>query len=163
LYQVQIDKELGNEQYLIQSRFVEWTDSQNPYSTLEQAVQTAQNRFNDYVQSLETGIQEEYREQYESETIIEESDEFEVYWKQTNLSFRDMTSRDDLEYSETAFRKGREGEERVGGSIYTGDYNDAVKWTNNGNTLELVDFDTPRVTTSGITRNTSGGIAFIVK
>jgi len=163
LYQVQIDKELGNEQYLIQSRFVEWTDSQNPYSTLEQAVQTAQNRFNDYVQSLETGIQEEYREQYESETIIEESDEFEVYWKQTNLSFRDMTSRDDLEYSETAFRKGREGEERVGGSIYTGDYNDAVKWTNNGNTLELVDFDTPRVTTRGITRNTSGGIAFTVK
>ena len=163
LYQVQIDKELGNELYLIQSRFVEWTDSQNPYSTLEQAVQTSQNRFNDYVQSLETGIQEEYTEQYEDDTTIEESDDFEVFWKQTNLSFRDMTLRDDLEYSETAFRKGVEGEERVGGSIYTGDYNDAVKWTNNGNTLELVDFDTPRVTTEGLTRNTSGGIAFTVK
>lgn len=163
LYQVQIDKELGNEQYLIQSRFVEWTDSQNPYSTLEQAVQTAQNRFNDYVQSLETGIQEGYREQYESQTIIEESDDYEVYWKQSNLSFRDMTLRNDLEYSETAFRKGREGEERVGGAIYSGDYKDAVKWTNNGNTLELVDFDTPRITTRGITRNTSGGIALTIK
>ena len=164
LYQVIHDtKNLGTEFYVISSRKVEWTDPQNPYSTLEEAVQTAQNRFDEYVASRDSEFQELFTNQYLNDVVSEESDYFEVYWKQSNLSFRDMTSRDDLEYSETAFRKGREGEERVGGSIYTGDYNDAVKWTNNGNTLELVDFDTPRVTTRGITRNTSGGIAFTVK
>jgi len=164
LYQVQYDANpLGNELYLIQSRYVIWTDSQNPYETLEEAVQIAQNRFNEYVAKEDSQFQESYREAFENRTDIVESEDLELIWKKSNLSFRDMTLRDDLEYSQTAFRKGLEGEERVGGTIYTGDYGDAVKWTNNGNTLELVDFDTPRVTTAGLTRNRSGGIAFTVK
>ncbi len=47
--------------------------------------------------------------------------------------------------------------------IGTGNYGDAAVFTNGGNTLELDDFDTPRITTEGYTENKSGAVGFTVR
>jgi len=47
--------------------------------------------------------------------------------------------------------------------IGTGNYGDAAVFTNGGNTLELDDFDTPRITTEGYTENKSGAVGFTIR
>tara|TARA_R100000900_G_scaffold1326_2_gene2837 strand:+ start:4996 stop:6795 length:1800 start_codon:yes stop_codon:yes gene_type:complete len=163
LYRVQHDAaQLGNDLYLIQSRFVMWTSPQNPFPSLDAALQAK----DDYVQSIAEPFiaenNERRRELFENQTRDEIVTEVEVFWKKSPHSFRQMAL-GDLEYDENALRTGREGEERQGGGVYSGGYGDALEWSENGNKLEIVDFDTPRVTTAGITENLSGAIAFTIK
>ena len=106
---------------------------------------------------------ERRKELFENQTSEEIVTSVDVFWKKSDLSFRQMAFGENLEPSDFAFRKGVGDEERLGGGVYTGTYGDALKWSENGNKLEIVDFDTPRVTTEGITENKSGGIAFTVK
>ena len=47
--------------------------------------------------------------------------------------------------------------------IGRGNYDDAAVFTNGGNTLELDDFDTPRLTTEGYTENKSGAVGFTIR
>ena len=164
LYRVQAgDYELGNQLYLIQSRFVMWQSPQNPFPSLESALAAK----DDYVQSIAEPFiaenTERRKELFENQTSTEIVTEVEVFWKKSDLSFRQMIFADNLEPSDFAFRKGVGEEERLGGGAYAGTYGDALKWSENGNKLEIVAFDTPRVTTEGITENKSGGIAFTVK
>ena len=163
LYRVQHDAaKLGNELYLIQSRYVMWQSPQNPFPSLDDALAAK----DDYVQSLAEPFISEYNEQrkelFENQTNEEIVTEVDVFWKKSPHSFRQMAL-GDLEYDENALRTGREGEERQGGGVYSGGYGDALEWSENGNKLEIVDFDTPRVTTEGITENLSGAIAFTIK
>ena len=81
----------------------------------------------------------------------------EVYFQESPLSFEEMlVNAANYEYGETAFRKARIAE--VGGArksgLYDGPYGDAAFWSNGGNTLELDDFDTARITTEGVTEKT---------
>lgn len=164
LYRVQAgDYELGNQLYLIQSRFVMWQSPQNPFSSLESALAAK----DDYVQSIAEPFiaenTERRKELFENQTNTEIVTEVDVFWQKSDLSFRQMLLGENLEPTQFPFRKGVEGEERQGGGVYSGGFGDAVKWTQNGNRAEIVDFDTPRVTTEGISENLSGGLAFTVK
>ena len=164
LYRVQAgDYELGNQLYLIQSRYVMWQSPQNPFPSLDAALAAK----DDYVQSIAEPFiaenNERRKELFENQTRTEIVDEVEVFYKKSDLSFRQMLLGENLDYDDFAFRKGVEGEERLGGGLYRGGFGDAVRFTQNGNKAEIVDFDTPRVTAEGIQENLSGGIAFTVK
>ena len=164
LYRVQHDAaELGNELYLIQSRYVMWQSPQNPFPSLDDALAAK----DDYVQSLADPFISEYierrRELFENQTKEEIVKEVDVFWKKSDLSFRQMVLGENVEWDDKAFRKGTEAEERQGGGVYSGGFGDALKWSENGNKLEIVDFDTPRITTQGVSENLSGAIAFTIK
>lgn len=47
-------------------------------------------------------------------------------------------------------------------TLAAGPYNDAISWSNGGDTLNLDDFDAPRITELGIQENPSGAVAFTV-
>lgn len=101
-----------------------------------------------------------------NQTTTESYEDIEVFFKETDLTFESMlVGAENFEYTETAFRKARTAE--VGGArksgLYAGPYGDAATFSNNGNTLNLDDFDTPRVTAEGITENPSGAVAFTIK
>ena len=101
-----------------------------------------------------------------AQRTTEITEKTEVYFEKSPLSFEEMlVNAANYEYGETAFRKARIAE--VGGArksgLYDGPYGDAAYWSNGGDTLELDDFDTPRITTEGVTENLSGGVAFTVK
>ena len=91
LYRVQHDAaQLGNDLYLIQSRFVMWTSPQNPFPSLDAALQAK----DDYVQSIAEPFiaenNERRRELFENQTRDEIVTEVEVFWKKSPHSFRQM-------------------------------------------------------------------------
>tara|TARA_R110002012_G_scaffold68169_1_gene177189 strand:+ start:1440 stop:3227 length:1788 start_codon:yes stop_codon:yes gene_type:complete len=99
-------------------------------------------------------------------TTTEKFDSVEVFFQESPLSFENMLMEgDNYEFDETAFRNARSNE--VGGArkggLFRGPYGDAASFSNGGNTLNLDDFDTPRITTEGITENKSGAVAFTIK
>lgn len=86
-----------------------------------------------------------------TETKTEEA--VEVYWKKSDLSFEQaMKNENKFDGSDPFYARG----------VYSGGFGDALIWSNRGNTVELVDFDSPRITTSGVSENLSGGLAFRV-
>ena len=80
----------------------------------------------------------------------------EFYWVESAYTFKQMmmTTGDDIDWSQMPIWR-RE--------LYQGPFQDAVTWSNGENTLNLDDFDTPRVTTEGIEYNPSGGVGFTVR
>jgi hypothetical protein len=144
---------------------IAWDDPENPYDNLEDAIQSIEANFQELQENKE--IIEDYNERYKSsfEAQYERKNEetVELYYKKSDLSFKQMLLSDDLDYSEFAFRKGVEGDTRVGGGLGVGGFGDAVSWSNGNNTLNLKDFDTPRITAEGISENQSGSVSFTVK
>ena len=118
--------------------------------------------YDERVDEYDTSTQDDFENRYETVTV----DEVELFWKESDLSMRDMV-RDDANYDSEvlAFRAGRSfwPDERQGAFYGDGHFGDALIWSNGGNTLELVDFDTPRITSEGVQENLSGAIAFTVR
>lgn len=96
----------------------------------------------------------------ESKAIIEANkpiltpyENINLYWQEGNRTFQDaLTGEFDVETSPFYKRE-----------IGRGNFGDAANFTNGGETLELDDFDTPRVTAEGIQENKSGAVAFTVR
>lgn len=121
-------------------------------SNQDEAETIFENRIEMTTQEFNRKANASYEEAFENMTEIEEIDDVDLYYQKTDLSFKEMLS-DTTPYEERAFRKF---------TVFTGNFGDAVKWSNGNNTLELVDFDFPRVTTRGVEENTSGGLRFTV-
>ena len=99
-----------------------------------------------------------------SQTVTTSYEDIEVFFQESPLSFEEMMTVSGYEYGETAFRNSRANEvggERNGG-LKTGPFEDAATWNSGGNTLELDDFDSPRITTEGVMANPSGAIGFTI-
>ena len=91
---------------------------------------------------------------------------YDVFFQESPLTFEQMlVGGGGFEYNETAFRVAHsiEADGARSSGLYTGYWQDAAYWSGGGNTLELDDFDAPRVTTSGVSENPSGAVAFTVK
>jgi hypothetical protein len=96
----------------------------------------------------------------ESKAIIEANkpiltpyENINLYWQEGIRTFQDaLTGEFDVETSPFYKRE-----------IGRGNFGDAANFTNGGETLELDDFDTPRVTAEGIQENKSGAVAFTVR
>tara|TARA_R100001086_G_scaffold191210_1_gene108519 strand:- start:883 stop:2658 length:1776 start_codon:yes stop_codon:yes gene_type:complete len=76
-----------------------------------------------------------------------------IYWEESPLTFQQTFQSGFDDMAALPFRN------RVLG---TGPYDDAASWSNGGNTLELDDFDAPRVTWEGVTANPSGAVGFTI-
>ena len=83
--------------------------------------------------------------------ILERFENVEFYFEEADITFQEAL---------TGPIEGSPLWKRV---IGTGNYGDAAVFTNGGNTLELDDFDIPRLTTSGYTENKSGAVGFTVR
>ena len=136
---------------------------QKDIQTQEEAEIIFENRIEQVQAEFDARVEEEKRLQTLNAYSTKFEDEVEFYYKKSNLSFKQMLLSDDLQYSEFAFRKGVEGDTRIGGGVGVGGFGDAVSWSNGNNTLNLKDFDTPRITAEGISENQSGSVSFTVK
>ncbi len=85
--------------------------------------------------------------------ILDKYENINLYWQEGTRTFQDaLTGEFDIETSPFWKRE-----------IGRGNFGDAAVFTNGGETLELDDFDTPRVTTEGIQENKSGAVAFTIR
>lgn len=140
------------------------------YSLSASTQEEAETIFDSTVERIKTDFQVKsesaHNQSLLNQTTSESLTEVEVFFSESNLSFEQMlTQASDFEYLDTAFRNARESD--VDGArpsgLKTGSYGDAISFSNNGNTLNLDDFDSPRITTEGITENKSAAVAFTVK
>ena len=151
-------------------RHIDHINHQVMWSETFQTQEEAEIYFDDFISSVaaenveKTAIETQRR--IDTATKTKSYEDVDVFFKETDLTFESMlVGAENFEYTETAFRKARTAE--VGGArksgLYAGPYGDAATFSNNGNTLNLDDFDTPRVTTEGVTENPSGAVAFTIK
>jgi hypothetical protein len=118
----------------------------------------AEEFFDNYISQSQSEIEELAEDSAQSiaENLTESvTDEVvEVFWKKSDMTFEEAMKGD---------MTGR-GNERpfYARGVYEGGFGDSLIWSKGGNRVELVDFDTPRVTSEGITENLSGGLAFRV-
>lgn len=118
------------------------------YVTQDEAEEFFDNYINQIQEDITDLAEDSARAIAENKTETVEEESVEVYWNKSDLSFEQALVSDIPPKDRPFFRQG----------LYRGGFGDAVKFTNQGNTLELVDFDTPRFTTEGISENLSGGI-----
>lgn len=84
---------------------------------------------------------------------LEQFTNYKIYFEESNISFQEaLLGEFDSETSPLYKRY-----------FSDGPYGDAAVFTNGGDTLELDDFDTPRITGEGITANPSGAVGFTVR
>jgi len=78
----------------------------------------------------------------------------EFYFVESEYTFKEMlqTKKPDFDQQPIWHR-----------GLYSGNFGDAITFSNNNNTVNLKDFDFPRVTTVGIEENKSAGLAFTVR
>jgi hypothetical protein len=117
-------------------------------------------RTEEFKQSYLDHEEKQWNERTEFDPVVQETS---VYFVESPNSFESMLFSNNLDYMDRAFRKGLEGETRVGGGVFRGNFDDAVTFSNDGNTIFIEDFDTPRVTAQGISEDLSGGLAFTIK
>ena len=114
----------------------------------------AEEFFDNYISQSQTEINELAEDSAQSiaanltETVTDEI--VQVYWKESDLTF------------EQALKSTRVGNE---GPFYNrkigeGGFGDALIWSQGGNQVEVVDFDSPRITSEGISENLSGALGF---
>ena len=85
--------------------------------------------------------------------ILDRYEDVNLYWQEGTRTFQDtLTGEFDIETSPFWKRE-----------LGRGNFGDAALFTNGGETLELDDFDTPRVTAEGIQENKSGAVAFTIR
>jgi len=85
--------------------------------------------------------------------ILDRYEEVNLYWEEGTRTFQDaLTGEFDIETSPFWKRE-----------LGRGNFGDAANFTNGGETLELDDFDTPRITAEGIQENKSGAVAFTIR
>ena len=130
----------------------------------------AEELFDSVVANITKDFNAQAEQSYETalanQTKTEPFSEVNVFYEESDLTFESMLlGADNFEYNETAFRNART--EEVGGArkggLFRGPYGDAASFSNGGNTLNLDDFDAPRVTAEGVTANPSGAVAFTIK
>lgn len=85
--------------------------------------------------------------------ILDKYENINLYWQEGTRTFQDaLTGEFDVETSPFWKRE-----------LGRGNFGDAVSFTNGGETLELDDFDAPRITAEGIQENKSGAVAFTIR
>lgn len=106
----------------------------------------------EWEEKKERGIQEEYQ----NETEIRPYKEVEFYFEPSTYTFQQMMTLqgDSIDWDNMPLWRR---------SLFGGPFNDAYIWSDNGQTLELRDFDTPRITTEGVEYNPSGAVAFTIR
>ena len=85
--------------------------------------------------------------------ILDKYEDINLYWQEGTRTFQDALT-GEFNVDTSPFWKRELG---------LGNFGDAAYWTNGGETLELDDFDAPRITTEGIQENKSGAVAFTIR
>lgn len=127
-----------------------WTDTAQTQEAaeiiLQNYVDTQRNDYNIKAEESKATIEA-------NKPILTPYENINLYWQDGTKTFQDaLTGEFDIESSPFWKRE-----------IGRGNYGDAANFTNGGETLELDDFDTPRVTAEGITENKSGAVAFTIR
>ena len=127
-------------------------DGSRKFDSQLEAEEYFQELYDKIAKDFNESAEESARMISENETTSETFDEVQVYWKESNLSFEEMLQ-PNIPNNERAFKNG---------TIYRGGFDDSVKWSEGGNKIELIDYDTPRITAEGVSENLSGGLKFEV-
>ena len=127
-----------------------WTDTAQTQEAaeiiLQNYVDTQRNDYNIQAEESKATIEA-------NKPILTPYENINLYWQDGTKTFQDaLTGEFDTET--TPFWKRQIGR---------GNFGDAANFTNGGETLELDDFDTPRVTAEGIQENKSGAVAFTIR
>jgi len=101
-------------------------------------------------------VEENLQFQRENESRIESFTEYEFKFRESFYTLQEMMTLEgeSIDFDEQPLWKRELG---------LGPYGDAASFSNGGNTLNLADFDTPRVTSEGITANPSGAVGFTIR
>ena len=127
-----------------------WTDTAQTQEAaeiiLQNYVDTQRNDYNIQAEESKATIEA-------NKPILTPYENINLYWQDGTKTFQDaLTGEFDTET--TPFWKRQIGR---------GNFGDAANFTNGGETLELDDFDTPRITAEGIQENKSGAVAFTIR
>ena len=127
-----------------------WTDEAQ---TQEAAEIILQNYVDVQRQDYNVRAQESKATIEANKPILTPYENINLYWQEGTRTFQDaLTGEFDMETSPFYRRE-----------LGRGNFGDAAIFTNGGETLELDDFDTPRVTAEGIQENKSGAGAFTIR
>ena len=127
-----------------------WTDDAQTQEAaeiiLQNYVDTQRNDYNIQAEESKATIEA-------NKPILTPYENINLYWQDGSKTFQDaLTGEFDIESSPFWKRE-----------IGRGNFGDAANFTNGGETLELDDFDTPRITAEGIQENKSGAVAFTIR
>lgn len=125
-------------------------------STQEQAEAIFDDEKAKLVSAWEEKKERGTQEELENETEIRPYQEVEFYFEPSTYTFQQMMTLqgDSINWDNMPLWRR---------SLFGGPFNDAYTWTDNGQTLELQDFDTPRLTSEGVEYNPSGAVAFTIR
>ena len=142
-------EQYSNSEGLLQGQAT-WSDTAE---TQEAAEIILQNYVDAQRQDYEIRAQEDKAYLEANKPILDRYEDVNIYWQEGNRTFQDALM-GEFEIETSPFWKR---------AIGLGNFGDAAYWTNGGETLELDDFDTPRITTEGIQENKSGAVAFTIR
>lgn len=120
----------------------------------------AETYFDDFISEKEAEhvILGEEHDQFllENETTRTAFETADFYYTESTYSFKNMLEKegDAIDWDQMPIWRR---------ALYAGHWEDAIAFSNGGDTLELNDFDVPRVTAEGISENPSGAVAFTVR
>ena len=133
-----------------------WSDDAQ---TQEAAEIILQNYVDSQRSDYDIRAEEDKANREANKPILDRYEDVNLYWQEGTRTFQDALT-GAFEAGNTPFYGTKGGE--YGRFIGYGNFGDAAYWTNGGQTLELDDFDTPRITTEGIQENKSGAVAFTI-
>jgi len=127
-----------------------WSDNAQ---TQEAAEIILQNYVDAQRQDYDIRAEEDKANREANKPILDKYETVNLYWEEGTRTFQDaLTGEFDIETSPFWKRE-----------LGRGNFGDAANFTNGGETLELDDFDTPRITSEGIQENKSGAVAFTIR
>ena len=144
---------------IVTYRVVEEYQDRETFSQNANTQEEAENIFDEFVEQMNLEFSElakESEEKIRLSTPLETRpySKTEFYFVESQYNFKQMLEIGDPDFQQQPiFNRG----------LYDGNFGDAITFTNNGNTLNLDDFDIPRITTSGVQENKSAGVAFTVR
>ena len=127
-----------------------WSDDAQ---TQEAAEIILQNYVDAQRQDYDIRAEEDKANREANKPILDNYEDVNLYWQEGTRTFQDALT-GEFNVETTPFWKRELG---------LGNFGDAAYWTNGGETLELDDFDTPRITAEGIQENKSGAVAFTIR
>mgnify|MGYP003108729506 CR=1 FL=1 len=135
------------EQYSKTAKIGDGVEFSQDAQTQDEAEFIFDNRLKEFEDDYYARAEAEKARLLENETQFETKEEVNVFFQKEGFTL------EELFYEEGYFYNAQ---------LRAGNFDDAITFSNGGNTLNIVDFDTPRITTSGISENKSGAVKFRV-
>jgi len=137
------------EQYSKTAKIGDGVEFSQDAQTQDEAEFIFDNRLKEFEDDYYGRAEAEKARLFENETQFETKEDVNVFFQKEGFTLEELLT----DESVTLLNR------RV---IGFGNFNDAVTFSNGGNTLNIVDFDSPRVTTEGISEDRSGAVKFTV-